>query len=54
MKIKMHYVQGKQQEVACGKQNVFMTTNYREITCKNCLKTKEHRKKKANALTTKV
>jgi hypothetical protein len=49
MKIKMHYMYGKQQQVACGRQNVLVTTNYREITCKRCLKTREHRKVKGNA-----
>ena len=48
MKIKMHYMYGKKQIVACGKQNVLVTPNYKEITCKLCLKTKEHRKVKSN------
>jgi hypothetical protein len=49
MKIKMHYVTGKKLQVACGKKNVFTTNNFREITCKGCLKTTAHRKVKGNA-----
>ena len=54
MKIKMHYMFGKKQQVACGKTNVITTTNFREITCKRCLKTKEHRKVKGDARTSVV
>jgi hypothetical protein len=54
MKIKMHYITGKKQQVACGKQNVLVTTNFREITCKRCLKTHSHRKVKGNARTSVV
>ncbi len=54
MKIKMHYLFGKKQQVACGRQNVLTTTNYREITCKRCLKTHVHRKVKSNEVTVKV
>jgi hypothetical protein len=43
MKIKMHYLFGKKQKVACGNKNVLTTTNYREITCRKCLKTHAHR-----------
>lgn len=46
MKTRMHYRYGKQQKVACGQQNAITTTNHQEITCKRCLKTKEHRKVK--------
>ena len=47
MKIKMHYMFGKKQIVACGKGNVLTTTNYKEITCKRCLRTREHKKVKS-------
>lgn len=50
MKIKMHYAFGKASKVACGKKNVFMTTNYREITCKKCMKTYAHRTVKKAAV----
>jgi hypothetical protein len=43
MKIKMHYIYGKKQQVACGRKNVLVTTNYKEITCGKCLKTHVHR-----------
>jgi hypothetical protein len=43
MKIKMHYLTGKNQQVACGKTNVLTTTNYREITCGLCKRTKAHK-----------
>lgn len=43
MKIKMHYMSGKEQQAVCGKKNVLITTNYREITCRRCLKTRIHR-----------
>ena len=46
MKIKMHYLFGKKQQVACGRKNVITTTNFREITCKGCLRTAEHKKTK--------
>lgn len=48
MKVKMHYVYGKQSKVACGKANVFITTNFKEITCKRCLRTVAHKTVKAN------
>lgn len=48
MKIKMHYATGKR-DVACGTKNVYLTSNFREITCKRCLKTVAHKKVKANA-----
>lgn len=44
----MHYMFGKKQQVACGRKNVLMTSNYKEITCKRCLRTHEHRKVKSN------
>lgn len=47
MKIKMHYMTGKKQLVACGRKNVLTTTNYREITCRRCLATWAHRNVKA-------
>lgn len=37
MKTKVHYV--VKNKVSCGKKNVFMTSNYNEITCKRCIKT---------------
>jgi hypothetical protein len=40
---------GKKQKVACGKKNVLVTTNYREITCGLCKRTVAH---KATQLTT--
>lgn len=43
MKIKMHYMFGKKQQVACGKKNVLVTPNYKEITCKLCLRTVVHK-----------
>ena len=43
MKIKMHYLFGKKQKVACGKKNVLVTTNYREITCGLCKRTAVHK-----------
>ena len=47
MKIKMHYMFGKKQEVVCGCKNVLVTTNYKEITCKRCLVTRVYRTVKA-------
>lgn len=49
MKIKMHYLFGKKQQVACGRKNVITTTNFREITCRACLKTHEHKNVKTVA-----
>src|ERR1035441_5039461 len=43
MKIRMHYLFGKKQKVACGKKNVLVTTNYREITCGLCKRTVAHK-----------
>ena len=43
MKIRMHYVYGKKNTVACGMKGGFITHNFREITCKRCLKTFAHR-----------
>lgn len=54
MKIKMHYVTGKKQNAACGRKNVFLTTNFREITCKRCLFTKAHKATKTNETLVKV
>ena len=54
MKIKMHYLHGKKQEVACGRKNVLVTTNYREITCKRCLATHVHKATKPNEIPAKV
>ena len=53
MKIKMHYAYGKNKRVACGAKargNVFMTTNYMEITCGRCLKTYAHKNVKQAAV----
>jgi hypothetical protein len=49
MKIKMHYLTGKKQQVACGKKNVLVTTNYREITCGLCKRTAVHKATKVIA-----
>jgi len=49
MKTKMHYRYGRNQQTACGQKDAITTTNHKEITCKRCLKTKEHRKTKGNA-----
>jgi hypothetical protein len=43
MKIKMHYGTGKKQKVACGKKNVFVTSNFHEITCGLCKRTIAHK-----------
>ena len=48
MKIKMHYLTGKKQKVACGKKDVLVTTNFREITCGLCKRTTAHRKTNSN------
>ena len=50
MKIKMHYLSGKKQQIACGRKNVIATTNFREITCNGCLRTAEHKKTIANVV----
>ena len=51
MKIKTHYVYGKRNTVACGRRGGFLTTNYREITCKSCLRTLAHKAVVTNAKT---
>ena len=43
----MHYMFGKKKQVACGRKNVHTTTNFREITCRGCLKTHEHQNVKS-------
>jgi len=48
MKIRMHYLTGKKQRVACGKKNVFVTPNFHETTCGLCKRTAAY--KATNAL----